>query len=233
MAQIECRNVSLSYVGVCVSHGVDFSVETGDYFCIVGDNGSGKTTLMKALLGLKAPDGGEIVFGDGLRMGDVGYLPQKNEMQSDFPASVREVVMSGFAGRNDFRRAEKRKQRAEAARRMEQLGITALARRPFSRLSGGQQKKVLLARALCAAERILLLDEPAAALDPRATEELYEIVERLNREEGVTVLMITHDLSAVMKYATKVLSMSERPVLYSSPKEYMLAVHPLSEEVSE
>lgn len=205
----------MSYDGVCVSHGLSFEVCAGDYFCIVGENGSGKTTLMKALLGLKEPDGGEIALGDGLRVGEIGYLPQRNEAQTDFPASVREVVTSGCIGHGSGR--ERRKQ-AEA--RMKQFGIFELADRPFSRLSGGQQKKTLLARALCAAEKVLLLDEPAAALDPGATEELYEMVARLNREEEVTVLMITHDLSAVMRYATKVLHMGRTPVLYESAQAY-------------
>ncbi len=215
MAQICCKDVSLSYAGVCVSHGLSFEVRAGDYFCIVGENGSGKTTLMKALLGLKAPDDGEIRLGDGLRVGDIGYLPQRNEAQADFPASVREVVMSGCIGYGSGR---ERRKKAEV--RMKQLGLLSLADRPFSRLSGGQQKKALLARALCAAEKVLLLDEPAAALDPVATEELYEIIERLNREEGVTVLMITHDLSAVMRYATKVLRMGRAPVLYETAQAY-------------
>ena len=220
MSQILCKDVSLSYDGVCVSHGVSFSIEKGDYFCIVGENGSGKTTLMKTLLGLKAPDCGEILFGDGLRAGDVGYLPQRNELQSDFPASVREVVLSGCARQSKVSFLGGRARREMARERMEQMEIAHLADRPFRQLSGGQQRKVLLARALCAAEKVLLLDEPVAALDPRATEELYGIIERLNRERGITILMITHDLPAVMRYATRVLHMSQRPVLYDSARAY-------------
>ena len=220
MAQIICKDVSLGYDGVTVSRQVSFEVCAGDYLCIVGDNGSGKTTLMKALLGLKAPESGEILLGDGLGRGDVGYLPQKNEMQKDFPATVREVVLSGCTGHGAFRLFVGRKWREVANRRMKQMGVESLADRPFGQLSGGQQKKVLLARTLCAAEKVLLLDEPTTALDPGATEELYSHLARLNREEGVTVLMITHDLPAVMRYATKVLHMSDRPTLYDSARAY-------------
>lgn len=233
MTQIVCKDVSLSYDGVCVSHGVCFSVEKGDYFCIVGDNGSGKTTLMKALLGLKEPDCGEILLCGGLRKGDIGYLPQKNEMQKDFPASVREVVLSGCTGHRDFRLFAGKKWKEAARRQMERMGIEALADRPFRQLSGGQQKKVLLARTLCAAEKVLLLDEPVAALDPRATEDLYEHLTRLNREEGVTILMITHDLSAVMRYATKVLYMSDHPTLYDSAQSFGASVDFPSGEVAQ
>ena len=224
MAQISCKDVALSYDGVCVSHALSFEVCAGDYFCIVGENGSGKTTLMKALLGLKEPDDGEILLGDGLSAGEIGYLPQRNEAQSDFPASVREVVTSGCIGRG-----AKKERRARAEAQMERLGLSGLADRPFRSLSGGQQKKTLLARALCAAEKVLLLDEPAAALDPRATEELYQTIARLNREERITVLMITHDLSAVMRYATKVLHMGRSPVLYESAQAYGVSQELLGE----
>ncbi len=223
MSQITCREVSLGYDGCTVSEHVSFSVERGDYLCIVGDNGSGKSTLMKALLRLKSPERGEILLGDGLCQTDIGYLPQQTEAQKDFPASVREVVFSGCAGRTKtgilFRKLHSENRRIAMAS-MERLGIAHLASMPYSQLSGGQQQRVLLARALCAAEKILLLDEPVSGLDPRATSALYETVEELNRNLGITVIMITHDLSAVMRYATKVLHMSEAPTFYASVSDY-------------
>ena len=221
MAQIECRNVSLGYDGAVVSQEVNFSVNAGDYFCIVGDNGSGKSTLMKALLHLKAPDQGEILLGDGIRRKDIGYLPQRSEAQRDFPASVREVIYSGFSARGLCLRYTK-EQKARVEQAMRCLGITDLESRSFAELSGGQQQRVLLCRALCAAEKILLLDEPVGGLDPRATEELYANVHHLNHHHGTTIIMITHDLPAVAKYATKVLSMGKTPVLYESARDYSL-----------
>lgn len=219
MAQIVCRDVTLGYDGHMVSEHVNFSVEAGDYFCIVGDNGSGKSTLMKTLLRLTVPLCGEIVMGDGVDRRDIGYLPQQSEAQRDFPASVREVVLSGCMGRSRsiFAHAA---QKQTAMENMKRLGVEALAARSYRELSGGQQQRVLLARALCAAEKILLLDEPVAGLDPYATKEFYETVERLNREMGITVMMVTHDLNAVMRYANRVLHMSDSPTFYDSAEAY-------------
>ena len=221
MVQIECRNVSLGYDGVVVSQGVNFSVHAGDYFCIVGDNGSGKSTLMKALLHLNPPEAGEILLGEGIRRSDIGYLPQRSELQRDFPASVREVIFSGFAARGGLGLRYSKEQKDRVAQSMRCLGITELSGRSFRELSGGQQQRVLLCRALCAAEKILLLDEPVGGLDPRATEELYANILHLNRYHGTTIIMITHDLPAVAKYATKVLSMGKNPVLYDSAEAYL------------
>lgn len=220
MSQIICRDVSLGYDGVTVSENVNFSVDANDYLCIVGDNGSGKSTLMKALLKLRPHQGGEIILGDGIRQCDIGYLPQRSEAQRDFPASVREIVLSGCVGRSDFGLFAGRQSRSAAHDAMKRLGICDIAGKHYSALSGGQQQRVLLARALCAAQKILLLDEPVAGLDPHATRELYETIHRLNRDLGVSVIMITHDLSSVMRYATKVLHMSEKPSFYTSVSEY-------------
>ena len=232
MSQIICRDVSLGYDGATVSHHVSFAVEAGDYLCIVGENGSGKSTLMKALLKLRTPLGGEILLGDGIRQSDIGYLPQQSATQRDFPATVGEVVLSGCVGRKDFGLFAKKRSRIVAHDSMARLGICALASRSYSELSGGQQQRVLLARALCATEKILLLDEPVAGLDPYATEELYETIADLNRRSGVTILMITHDLSAVMKYATRVLHMSADPTFYESVAAYReSADFPVEKEV--
>lgn len=219
MSQIICKELSLGYDGHAVSEHVSFTVEQGDYLCIVGSNGSGKSTLMKTLLGLMPPLSGEIVFGDGLQRRDVGYLPQQTEAQRDFPASVREVVLSGTTG-GRFRPFATAEQKLLADRQMESLGILPLAKRPYSRLSGGQQQRVLLARALCAAESVLLLDEPISGLDPQAARELYDTVRRLNRQRGITVIMITHDLSAIAD-AHRVLCMSGTPTFFSSVEDYM------------
>lgn len=220
MSQIICRNVSLAYDGITVSENVNFSVDKGDYLCIVGENGSGKSTLMKALLRLRPHQGGDIVLGDGIRQSDIGYLPQRSEAQRDFPASVGEVVLSGCVGRSDFGLFAGKQSRMAAHDSMKLLGICDIAGKHYSALSGGQMQRVLLARALCAAQKILLLDEPVAGLDPSATKELYETIRKLNRELGVTIIMITHDIAAVMRYATKVLHMSEKPSFYTSVSEY-------------
>lgn len=232
MSQINVKDVSLGYDGVTVCEDLSFSVEAGDYLCIVGNNGSGKSTLMKALLRLKSPETGEIIFGDGVTGRDIGYLPQKNEAQKDFPASVIEIVRSGCVGRKGFRFFMGLREKMTVERNMRCMRICDIAKRPFSELSGGQQQRVLLARALCAAEKILLLDEPVSGLDPHAAKDMYGAIQHLNRDHGTTIIMITHDLSAVSEYGTRVLHMCEKPTCYSSPAEFFKDSGFATEEVS-
>ena len=220
MSQIICKDVSLGYEGKTVCENLSFCAEAGDYICIVGDNGSGKSTLMRALLRLKSPDKGEISLGDGVKQSDIGYLPQQNEAQRDFPATVTEVVRSGFVGQGVKGLFLSKEQKARADKNMRCMGISDLAKRPFSALSGGQRQRALLARALCAAEKVLLLDEPVSGLDPTAAEEMYGAIRHLNRDHGTTIIMITHELSAVTKYAGKVLHMSHTPTFYSSVEDF-------------
>ena len=188
--QIICKNVSLGYDSHVVSENIDFAVAPGDYLCIVGENGAGKSTLMKALLGLHPLLSGKIEFSDGLKQNEIGYLPQQNSFQRDFPASVQEVVISGCLNRCGLRPFYRRAEQETARTNMEKLGIWPLRERCYRELSGGQQQRVLLARALCATRKLLLLDEPVSGLDPSATAEMYAIIRRLNKEEGITVLMI-------------------------------------------
>lgn len=220
MAQITVKNASLGYDGRVVVSGLDFTVEGGDYLCVVGENGSGKSTLMKTLLGLIPPISGEVTFGDGMRQSGIGYLPQQTVTQKDFPASVREIVLSGCLVKCGAKPFYGKAEKKTAEDNMEKLGITDIADEPFRNLSGGQKQRVLLARALCAADRMLLLDEPVSGLDPRAAADMYATVERLNREDKMTVIMISHDISAV-KYATKVLCVGAKPVFFASAEEYL------------
>ncbi len=207
MARIIATDLNVGYGSRAVAEGLNFTVEQGDYLCIVGENGSGKTTLMKTLLGLQAPLSGEIRK-EGLDAGAIGYLPQQTDVQKDFPASVREIVLSGFQGRCGLRPFYTREQKEQAARNMERLGISGLARRSFRELSGGQKQRVLLARALCATDKVLLLDEPVSGLDPEATELMYRIIQELN-EAGTTIIMISHDLAAAETYAKHTLRMGK------------------------
>ena len=204
MVQIKVENLTLGYDGHAIVEGLNFSVNAGDYLCIVGENGSGKTTLMKTLLHLRQPMGGRIVMGDGVKENEIGYLPQQSEMQKDFPASVTEIVLSGCQGRCGLRPFYNQEEKKLAADAMEKMGITALAKRCYRELSGGQQQRVLLARALCAAQKILLLDEPVSGLDPVVTADMYDLIRRLNRS-GITIIMISHDIAAALKDASHIL----------------------------
>ena len=207
MAYLTVQNLSVGYESHAVAEGLDFSVGAGDYLCIVGENGSGKSTLMKTLLRLQEPLGGQILYGDGLKQNEVGYLPQKTAVQRDFPASVREIVLSGCQGRCGLRPFYTREEKRLAQEAMERMDIAPLAERCFRELSGGQQQRVLLARALCATRKLLLLDEPVAGLDPKATAEMYALIAELNRE-GIAICMVSHDVAAV-QYASHILHVGD------------------------
>ena len=204
MALLTVEDLCLGYETGVVAEGINFSVNEGDYLYITGENGSGKTTLMKALLHLKEPLSGKIIYGDGLKANEIGYLPQHTMVQKDFPASVREIVLSGCQGHCGLRPFYSKEDKASADNNMKKMGIYDLARRSYRELSGGQQQRVLLARALCATRKILLLDEPVAGLDPDATENMYERISGLNKE-GVTIIMISHDMEAAGRFASHIL----------------------------
>lgn len=223
MAQIICKELSLGYEGHTVCEDLNFSIEAGDYVCIVGDNGSGKSTLVKALLSLKAPSKGSIVFGDGITKKDIGYLPQQSEAQKDFPASVEEVVLSGCVSGLGRRFFMGREQKLEAMQNMKMMGIYDLAKESYRNLSGGQQQRVLLARALCAAKKILLLDEPVSGLDPHASAELYSLIHHLNKHTGITIIMVTHDIENSLRDASRVLRMSHVPEFFRDVDSYRRA----------
>ncbi|MBQ4243954.1 MAG: ABC transporter ATP-binding protein [Clostridia bacterium] len=225
MALIKCENLSLGYDGKAIVENLSFEVSAGDYLCIVGENGSGKSTLMKTLLGLQRPLGGTIERGDGLQKNETGYLPQQTVVQKDFPASVKEVVLSGCQGRLGLRPFYSKSDKALAVENMEKMGITALADRCYRELSGGQQQRVLLARALCATEKLLLLDEPVSGLDPKVTAEMYSLIESLNKS-GVAVIMISHDISAAVKYASHILHIG-KTVFYGTKAEYQKSSYAL------
>lgn len=219
MPQIVCEHLCLGYKGETIVKDLNFSVEAGMYLCIVGENGAGKSTLMKAILGLRPPISGRIVFGDGLEKREIGYLSQQTDVQKDFPASVREIVLSGFQGRMGFRPFYKREEKERAAQNMERMGITGLSDRCYRDLSGGQQQRVLLARALCATEKLLLLDEPVSGLDPVVTADMYRIIGELHRS-GVTIVMITHDVAEALPCATHILHLGRR-VFFGTRDEYL------------
>ncbi len=219
MSYIICRNAAFGFGRERILENISFQVNAGDYLCIVGENGAGKTTLMRTLLGLIEPLSGEILYGDGLQKNQIGYLPQRSENQKDFPASVREVVMSGFGGQSGFLPFYTREQKAKAASLMERLEIAPLAGKSFRNLSGGQAQRVLLARALCAADKLLLMDEPVAGLDPVASAGFYRLIEELNRE-GMSIIMISHDISEVKQYASHVLHLGKH-CFYGTCREYL------------
>jgi zinc transport system ATP-binding protein len=206
---ITCQNIAFGYDGYTVINGLNFTVMAGDYLCIVGKNGSGKSTLIKGMLCLLNPLQGDITFCTGFKKENIGYLSQETAVKKDFPAGVFEIVLSGAAGSMGLRPFYSAKEKRRALENLGTLGIADLKERSFSELSGGQQRRVLIGRALCATQRLLVLDEPAAGLDPLATSELYTLLQKINKEMGITIIMVSHDIEATEKYATKILHMED------------------------
>ena len=219
MQLLKCENIHMNYDSTKAVNGVSFTVDEGDFLCIVGENGAGKSTLLKGILGLQKISEGSVSF-NGIKKSEIGYLPQRTQVQKDFPAAVKEVVLSGRIGRKRklFYSAEDRQ---IAAENMETMKISDIRNKSFNELSGGQQQRVLLARALCATDRLLLLDEPTAGLDPFVTEDMYRLIEHLNSEHGVTVIMVTHDIKSAVKYANKILCMEHDGDFFGTTQEYL------------
>ncbi len=220
MALIKASNLSVGYRGVAVCDNISFEVEKGDYLCIVGENGSGKSTLVKTILGLIPPIKGKIIKGNELNQNEVGYLPQQSESSAIFPASVDEIILSGFQGRLSKRFFYSKKEKELATKYIEKMNILPLRKKLFSTLSGGQRQKVLLARAMCACERLLLLDEPVTGLDPLAQKDLYRMISRINQEDKTAIVMISHDIENVLEYANKILYIGNE-VFYGKKEDFL------------
>ena len=218
---IQCQHVDFGYDNQDAVTAVNMEVDPGDYLCIVGENGSGKSTLMKGLLGLIRPTGGTLVTADELKRTGIGYLPQQTAAQKDFPATVSEVVLSGCLNRRGMLPFYSKKEKEIADRNMEKLGITPIRKQCYRELSGGQQQRVLIARALCATSSLLILDEPITGLDPTAIQEFYTMIRRLNREDKVAILMVSHDLRNAVEEANKILHLQKRVLFYGPAHDYM------------
>lgn len=219
MKVISCKNITVHNERTLALNDVSFDVEKGEFLTIVGENGAGKSTLARVILGITVPEEGSVVVDSALK-GKIGYLPQQSSAQRDFPASVYEVVLSGNIGATKLFPFYSRAQKARAMGNMEMLGISSLAKKSYRALSGGQQQRVLLARALCAADEVLLLDEPTAGLDPLVTKELYSVVRHLCDEHGMTVIMVSHDIAAAMKYSDRILHLASSVRFIGTPEEY-------------
>lgn len=221
MALVHCENLSISYEGQTVLHEISFDIQPGDYLCIVGENGSGKSTLVKSLLGLKAPAKGKIVLGDGLKQNEIGYLPQQTDIQRDFPASVFEVVLSGRLNSRGMKPFYTPSDKKQARDMMKLLAIEDLEKKCFRDLSGGQKQRALLARALCASKKMLLLDEPVTGLDPIATAEFYQLIRNINRDSRIAVIMVSHDIKSAVRDASHILHLQETALFFGKTQDYI------------
>ena len=217
---LSCRDVSLGYERKPLLEHLELTVTRGDYVAVLGENGSGKSTLLKSLLGLTPPLAGTIER-PAQRAGQLGYLPQQTPAQRDFPATAEEVVLSGFLNRAGFRLAYSGKERSAALMHMGKLGILELKDKCYRELSGGQQQRVLLCRALCAANELLILDEPATGLDPAASLDLYKTLGYLHDRENMAILMVTHDVDAALREAKTILHIGQKRWFYGTVEDYL------------
>ncbi|MBE6541265.1 MAG: ATP-binding cassette domain-containing protein [Ruminococcaceae bacterium] len=187
---LSCRNMTVGYDGVRMCGNIDFTVHSGEYICVVGHSGIGKSALVNTLLGITPPIDGEIQYLNGLVRSDIGCMPQHQDIRGT--SLVKDVVLSGCLGRMKGIFVG-RHEKEIAAAQLERLHISDLAKRRFGELSGGQRQKVLLARALCAAKKLLILDEPMYGLDAVAKDEMFNEISRLNKEDGIAVIIIDSD----------------------------------------
>ena len=221
---IKCEHTDFGYENHDAVIDLNLEIYPGDYLCVVGENGSGKSTLIKGMLGLLKPTGGSLSVADELKCGGIGYLPQQTAAQKDFPATVQEVVLSGTLSRRGNRPFYSRAERKLAAHNLERLGIEHLKQKCYRELSGGQQQRVLIARALCATEQLLILDEPITGLDPSAIQDFYHLIKKLNKEDGITIIMVSHDIGNVISQATKILHLHRRVVFCGTAEAYRQSV---------
>ena len=217
---IKCSGAGFGYEHFDVVTDVTMEILPGDYIGVVGENGAGKSTLIKGLLGLLKPTSGSIVMADDLKKTGIGYLPQQTAAQKDFPATVWEVVVSGALSRAGYRPFYSREEKRLAELNMDRLGISGLRKKCYRDLSGGQHQRVLIARALCATEKLLILDEPITGLDPSSAQDFYQVVRHLNRDEGVAILMVSHDIQNMVHQAKKILHLKQKVLFYGSVEDY-------------
>lgn len=221
MKILECKKLSIGYDEKVICKDINFSLESGQYVCIIGENGSGKSTLLKTILGLNKQISGKVIFDKKFNKSYIGYLPQQTEAQRDFPAVVREVVLSGFINRMGLRPFYRRSEKAKAEEILKSLGIADLVNKSYRELSGGQQQRVLLARALCATDELLVLDEPTNALDVRSRNKLYQLIADLNKK-GLSIIMVSHNIENVINDATHVIYLKDTPQFIGTKEDFLL-----------
>ena len=221
MDLITCKDLTFSYDNKIVVENINFSINQGDYLCIIGENGAGKSTLVKGLLKLKKPYSGQLLFENNLKSKEIGYLPQQNNYQKDFPATVKEIVFSGYLNKINMIPFYKKSDKEIIYDNMKKLDIYSLKNKSFKDLSGGQQQRVLLARALCATSKLLLLDEPTSGLDPIVTKDFYNLVAKINKEFNISIIMVSHDIKYAIKYATHILHIQKKQLFFGTSNDYL------------
>ncbi len=212
MFLFKCNNLCLGYGSTLIQENLNIQIDKGDYVFILGENGTGKSTLIKTILGFIKPYSGTIEYSPEWDRKKIGYLPQTSEIQKTFPATVKEIVLSGCQSELGIFPFYKKQHIQKAMNNLKKLGMEEYAGRSFKELSGGQQQRILFARALCATASVIIMDEPAKGFDSVTTQKMYEIVGELNAQ-GVTVITISHDAQAAQKYAGKIIRLEKAEAL--------------------
>lgn len=216
---VEVNKLSLGYEKQVVIHDISFNVDEHDFIIVLGSNGVGKSTLVKGMLGLLKPIDGEIKY----HTNNIGYMPQETRVDPNFPASVMEVVLSGFVNKMGLRPFYNKEDKKKALEVLEILKISHLKKKIFSELSGGQRQKVLLARSLCATDKLLILDEPSNNLDQKSKSEFYTTLKHLNEGHNISIIMITHDIDNDSLIGNKVLALSTDGYFFGKTDDYLEA----------
>lgn len=215
---IQIENMSFGYSSSNkILKDINLQVNAGDFLAIVGENGSGKSTLIKCILGLNKPQEGKINISER-----IGYLPQITEIQNNFPATIEEIVLSGTIPNNVRSIFYKKEDKQKAKDIMEQLNLYEIRKKCFYELSGGQRQRVLIARAIASTDKVILLDEPVNGLDPKIVNDIYEMLYKLNKENGLTIIMVSHDIDRAIKYVSRVVEVEHGKIIKDvAASEYM------------
>ncbi len=205
MSIISIKNLSFTYDKQQVLDNINLEVQESDFLAIIGPNGGGKSTLLKSILGINKVTQGKItVLGENpsKNLSSIGYVPQNTNINTDFPIKVIEVVMMGHVGDKRPLIGYKKEEIACAMGALAQVGMDKFADKKIGSLSGGQRQRVMIARALCAHPKILILDEPTASIDVSGQKQIYDLLKLLNKT--ITVIVVSHDISVILSYANKV-----------------------------
>lgn len=216
---IRLEDVWVQYDGLPVLEGINLSLHERDFLGIIGPNGGGKTTLLRVLLGLIKPSRGEVcIFGRSPEEGrrSIGYVPQYTKFDHDFPISVWDVAMMGRLGQRGLFRHYTREDKRVVAEALRQVEMLDFQDRQIGQLSGGQRRRVYIARALASDPKVLLLDEPTASVDSRVLGNIYELLQELN--ERVTIILVSHDIGVVSSYVKTIACLNHR-LIYHASKE--------------
>lgn len=226
---IEVKNLSVNYGQTEALKNVSFAILKGDFIGLAGPNGAGKTTLIKAMLGLIPSENGNInILGNNIdkfeNWGKIGYLPQKSStINALFPAIVNEIIILGLLSQKKFPKRITKNDQNKVDNILNDLGISELKNMMLGELSGGQQQKVLLARALVSNPEILIFDEPSTALDPNSRESFFKLVQKLNKEKGIAIILITHDTGYIGSYANKLMYLDHELKYFGEISDFCLS----------